>query len=424
MKTPLTLQRLFLGLNGMAIESKELNIQVIPEYDKSGKIIGTKWNLKTINNIDLNNEQIIIKDFLAGYRIDNDDYNVQMKFYDANGRFPRQIADRISSVQHAKKHKVRKTNESAFFQLLTIIRDYYNYFDDDIISILQNTKILKAKCNIAYPLLIEIPDTIQTNDDLLKHFYLLTLFNPKTLKIYKNKFHLLIANNSEVKMNDLNNYTEQNINNGNIDSDNDINTDTDNIDNIDNIDNAIGNNNNSDNDIDNDIDIDTDSDINTDNDNDSDIDNDINTDDIMSNKTIIIEKLLQIFQNKDVFNILQKYIDNQFVENVKNNIVLKNKIRYWKKVLTLNNGKRYWISNHIFNNSIIPFKELMSDLTGISINNISINNTSINNTSINNISTNNASINSSINDTIISPPSQNDNNNNSSALDNLINNAF
>ena len=366
MKTPLTLQRLFLGLNGMAIEGKELNIQVIPEYDKSGKLLGTKWNLKIDNDIDSDNERIIIKDFLAGYRIDNYDYNVQMKFYDASGRFPRQIADRISSVQSAKKKKIRKTDESAFFQLLMIIRDYYNYFDEDVISILQNIKILKAKCNISYPLLIKIPDTITTNDDLLKHFYLLTLLNPKTLKLYKNKFYLLGKNN------DIN---------GNED-----------------------NNENEDNSAD--------------------------------NKIIIIENLVTLFQDDDVFNIIHNYIDDQFIDSVKNSMTLKNKIRYWKKVLTLNNGKRYWISNHIFNNSIIPFKELLTDLTGVNITinssnnkssiNTSIKNASINDTSINDNSSNTNTIKDSDNkiDVKIDDQTNLSKKNNLSALDNLVSNAF
>lgn len=325
MKTPLTLQRLFLGLNGMAIEGKKLDICVVPEYDESGKAIGTKWNLKIDNTIDTDNEEIEIKDFLAGYRIDNEDYNVIMKFYDASGKFPRQIADRISSIQGTRKKKIRKTNESAFFQLLTIIRDYYDYLDEDVISILQNVKIIKAKCNISYPLLIKIPDNIQTNDDLLNHFYLLTLLNSKTLKDYKNKF---------------------------------------------------------------------------------------TTEDSHPEKVDVIEKLLNIFQSENVFDELKDYMNDGFIDEVKNDITLRNKIRYWKKVLTLKNEKRYWISNHIFNNSIIPFKELMADLTGISISAKVNNNSSNNKISSDKISSDNNSSNNDFNNT------------NSSILDNLVNSAF
>ena len=283
MKTPLTLQRLFLGLNGMAIEGKQLNISVIPEYDNLGNVIGTKWNLKMNNTIDDEGEELIVKDFLAGYKIDNDDYNVHMKFYDASGRFPRQIADRLSSMQRLNRKKSkRKHDESAFFQLLTIIRDYYNYIDDDIVQVLQNMKIMRTKCNLVYPLLIEIPDSIQTNNDLLKHFYSLNI---------------------------LSKYIKQNKNNNK--------------------------NNNS-----------------------------------MKDSTGINSNIL--FSStpwQDRMEIeLESYmqsLDEEAMLEIKSNYLIRNKIRYWKKVLVLQNGKRYWLSNHIFINSIKPFKELMIDLTGI-----------------------------------------------------------
>ena len=316
MKTPLTLQRLFLGLNGMAIEGQELNIVVRPEIDSStGEVVGTKWNLNIENRIDENGDSLVIKDYLAGYKIDDENFNVQMKFYDATGKFPRLIADRISSVQkNTSKRKRKKGNSnSAFNQLLMIIKNYYEYIDDDVISILQNMKIMKAKCNIIYPLLIEIPDTIQTNNDLLKHFYSLGLM--------------------QLKNADINLINEQ-------------------------------------------------------------------------------------------FKKYMDSIDDEIINTIRKNYLSRNKIRYWKKVLVLKNGKRYWLSNHIFINSIKPFKELMIDLTGVAIRTINPNNNNLSqnasfeNTSFENNFSKNDFSNNNFNN------SNNTNSGNNNLLDNLINTNF
>lgn len=259
MKSPLTLQRLFLGLNGMAIEGKELNITVKPEFNKSGNLVCTKWNLAIQNDTDENDEPIVVKDYLAGYKIDNDDFNVPMKFYDASGRFPRLIADRISTMQQnntERRGKAKSHSTSAFSNLLEIVKDYYDYIDDEMISIFQNVKIMKMKCNLSYPLLIEIPDTVQTNEELLKHFYSLGLVTLKNMEIEEINSQL---------------------------------------------------------------------------------------------------------------NELMNTIDMEMIDRIRKDYLARNKIRYWKKALTLKNGKRYWLSNHIFMNSIIPFKELLIDLTGVEI---------------------------------------------------------
>lgn len=176
MRTMLTLKRLFLGLNGIAINGQGLDIHITPEFNKYGVIQNTRWDLSGVDfskvvdddgNVD---DEICIKDFLAGIRIDDEANNVAMKFFDATGKHARYLTDRIPSNSFSTVIKKRSMAKSAFSRLLDIIRIYYSYIDDDVIDVLQNERIMKIKCKICYPLLVLIPDEIQSDEDLLKHF--------------------------------------------------------------------------------------------------------------------------------------------------------------------------------------------------------------------------------------------------------------
>ena len=139
---------------------------------------------------------------------------------------------------------------------------------------------MRVKCNIVYPLLVEIPDNIRTNDDLLKHFYSLNILSKyiKQEKMNKNKKKTNMTENNKNILFDSESWQER------------------------------------------------------------------------------INKEIEIYMQN---------LDEEALLEIKSNYVIRNKIRYWKKVLVLKNGKKYWLSNHIFMNSIKPFKELMIDLTGI-----------------------------------------------------------
>lgn len=187
MRTMLTLKRMFLGLNGIAINGKGLTIKIKPEYNKYGNVKYTKWELSDcdfssmpLNDGEENEDPVCIKDFLAGVRIDDDANNVAVKFFDSTGKHPRYIADRIptASVALAKR---KRTGKSAFSYLIDIIRAYYTYIDDDVIDILKDERIMKVKCKLSYPLLVSIPDDVVEDTDLLKNF--LSLARPGEEKV-------------------------------------------------------------------------------------------------------------------------------------------------------------------------------------------------------------------------------------------------
>lgn len=178
MRTMLTLKRMFLGLNGMAIHGKNLNIEIKPKFDaKTGQPICTEWYL---SGVDFDDKETCVKDFIAGINIDDDHNNVGVKFFDACGKYPRFIADRIPT-NGAFLRKRTATTKSAFARLLTILQAYYPYLDSEALDILQDGRIMKVKCKIIYPLLVPIPNYVTTNQELLDHF--LSLARPGEDKV-------------------------------------------------------------------------------------------------------------------------------------------------------------------------------------------------------------------------------------------------
>lgn len=174
----LTLKRMFLGLNGMAIHGKNLNIEIKPKFDaKTGQPICTEWYL---SGVDFDDKETCVKDFIAGINIDDDHNNVGVKFFDACGKYPRFIADRIPT-NGAFLRKRTATTKSAFARLLTILQAYYPYLDSEALDILQDGRIMKVKCKIIYPLLVPIPNYVTTNQELLDHF--LSLARPGEDKV-------------------------------------------------------------------------------------------------------------------------------------------------------------------------------------------------------------------------------------------------
>ena len=140
----LTLKRMFLGLNGIAIYGKKLDISIRPKFDtKTGQPICTEWYLsgatfdktsKLIKDVFGDAyDDICMKDFVAGILVDDDHNNVGVKFFDASGKYPRFIVDRTptNGVFLRKRGGGTSTSssaavtKSAFSRLLTILQAYY-----------------------------------------------------------------------------------------------------------------------------------------------------------------------------------------------------------------------------------------------------------------------------------------------------------
>lgn len=182
----LTLRRIFLGLNGLAINGKELNIKIVPEFNNAGQPCATRWYLSG-TQLD---EETCIKDYLAGIHIDEPENDVQIKFFDASNKYARFITDRTATTNVVPKRK-KKTQKSAFKMLLEIINEVINDIDDEILDILLDERITRGKCKIVYPLLKEIPDDVQTEEELLANFYSLARPGEKVVRYWKK---ILIIN--------------------------------------------------------------------------------------------------------------------------------------------------------------------------------------------------------------------------------------
>lgn len=183
----LTLRRIFLGLNGMAINGKQVDIKIVPEFNKFGTPIATKWFL---SGAQFDDETVCLKDYLAGIHIDEIENDVPIKFYDATSKYARFITDRTSNVNVPKHGK--RTSKSAFKMLLEIIQACINDIDDTVLDILLDERITRGKCKIIYPLLREIPDDVQTPEQLLQNFISLARPGENVVRYWKK---ILVLNN-------------------------------------------------------------------------------------------------------------------------------------------------------------------------------------------------------------------------------------
>ena len=183
----LTLRRIFLGLNGMAINGKQIDIKIVPEFNKAGIPISTKWFL---SGTQFDDETVCIKDYLAGIHIDEPENDVPIKFYDANSKYARFITDRTSNVNIPKRGK--RGTKSAFRMLLEIIQACIDDIDDDVLNILLDERITRGKCKIIYPLLKEIPSSVQTPEELLQSFISLARPGENVVRYWKK---ILVLNN-------------------------------------------------------------------------------------------------------------------------------------------------------------------------------------------------------------------------------------